>query len=301
MKRTTWFATFAFSLTSAAHAQLWVSTTGSDANPCTLASPCRTFQQAAYLVPQYGIIHVLNAGDYGPININYPLEIDGGGLASISVSGSGSAPAIQVKTTGLVRLRNISIHGYSGAPEGIQMGGYGAIDIDNVQVTGFAGNCIAIRAGFGPIDVVIKDSTIENCSSNGISIEGGAPSYNATVKVINTHVRFANGGLNVGYVTAVSAYDSTFSSPGPPTASTGTVGVFMEEGLLLLDNCEVSGFGVGVESYYLDATVQVSRSTLIDNWVAVSAPSGGVVVTNANNSFAANHAMGTFTSTVALQ
>jgi hypothetical protein len=285
-------------LASTAHAQTWVSNTGNDINACTMAAPCKTFGIAALNTPEYGIIHVLNAGDYGPVIINYPLEIDGGGLASITVSGSNSNPAILVNTGGgVVQIRNLAIHGLSGAKQGIHSQGYGGVDIDNVQVTGFAGDCIGTVSS-GPLDLVIKDSTIENCSQNGINILG-ATSYPTSAKIINTHVRFANGGINASNQVAVSVFHSTFSSPGPPTVSTGTLGVTIDAGNILLDDCEVSGYGLGVSAYAGNA--QVSRSSFVDNWVAVATASGGTVVSKQNNSFIGNNSIGTFTSKVALQ
>jgi len=287
-----------FALALVADAQTWVSNVGSDSNACTEAAPCKTFQRAVSVTPLYGQVRVLNAGDYGPVVLNQSIQIDGGGLASITVSGSGASAAILVNTSGgVVQIHNLSVHGYAGATQGIHAQGYGGLDIDNVQVTGIAGNCIS-ASSLGPVDLVIKDTTIENCSTNGISLLGEA-SYTTSAKIINTHVRFANGGLSASYVTAVSAFNSTFSSPGPPTASTGTVGVEVDEGSLILDNCEVSGFGDGVVAY--GGNGQVSRSTFIDNWVAVLATQGGTLVTNENNSFIANNSIGTFTSKVALQ
>jgi hypothetical protein len=108
-----------------------------------MASPCRTFKRAVAVTPSFGNIHVLNAGDYGPVVINSPLEIDGGGMGSITVSGSTTAIMVNL-STGVAQIRNLAVHGYSGASVGIALTGSGAIDIDNVQVTGIAGNCIQI-------------------------------------------------------------------------------------------------------------------------------------------------------------
>jgi hypothetical protein len=287
-------------LASAAHAQTWVSNTGNDAGACTLAAPCKTFQRAVAETPVYGSIHVLNAGDYGPVVLSSPMEIDGGGLAAITMNGPSSSAAIAVNIGfGVAQIRNLSIHGLSGANQGIHFQGSGGIDIDHVQVTGIAGNCIWIATAGGSVDAVIRDTTVENCSQSGIYVMGGSPSWPTTAKIINTHVRFANGGITASSVTAVSAFSSTFSSPGQPTASTGSTGISIDAGNLLLDDCQVSGYGYGINSYAGNG--QVSRSSFIDNWVAVSTSQGGTLVSNQNNAFLGNNSIGSFTSKVALQ
>lgn len=299
MKRTTLFVllfgTLAWS--GAAQAQIWVSNAGNDSNGCTLTAPCKTFQRAVTVAPSYGIVHVLTAGDYGQVSVSKPLEIDGGGLATITIYGSSNSAITVNPSGGVVQIRNLAIHGYAGAIQGIAAQGSGGVDIDNVQVTGISGNCIS-AAPTGNMDIVIKDTSVENCSQNGLYIQGmtGAAT---SVKLVNTHVRYANGGMVAAVGVTVSAFHSTFSSPGAPSASTGSIGVEVEGGSLVLDDCEVSGWGTGVDAY--GGNAQVSRSSFIDNWVAVSASGGGTLVTNGNNSFLANNSIGTFTSKVALQ
>ena len=53
----------------------FVSSTGSDANPCTVAQPCATFAAAYSAVAQNGIVAALDPGKYGPLNITGPVTI----------------------------------------------------------------------------------------------------------------------------------------------------------------------------------------------------------------------------------
>ena len=79
----------AMALTTAAFSQTWVSNTGSNSNPCTMAAPCLTFQRAVNVTPAWGQVRVLNAGDYGSVTITQAIRIDGGGLVSnVTTSGS---------------------------------------------------------------------------------------------------------------------------------------------------------------------------------------------------------------------
>jgi hypothetical protein len=61
----------ATALATPAHAQqrVFVSGTGVDTNPCTLAQPCRTFQQAHNVATANAEIDVLDPAGYGPLTI----------------------------------------------------------------------------------------------------------------------------------------------------------------------------------------------------------------------------------------
>lgn len=287
---------FAITTAATAYSQTWVSNTGNDSNPCTMTAPCKTFQQAINLAPAWGQVGVLNAGDYGPITIYKAIRIEGNGLAS-STTTSGTAITLNTPAGSIVQLHGLSIHG-NGAQIGIQSQGAGALDIDHVQVTGFRSNCIQVAVTLGPVDVTIKDSTIENCSQSGIYLSPAA-GYPSNARIINTHVRFANYGLSVVWGGMnVSVYDSTFSSPGQPSSSSGS-GVSVGSGSnILLDNCQVSSYGVAIAS---EGVIQVSRSSLINNWLGLTVSDGGAIISNGNNSFLGNNSNGSFTSTAALK
>jgi hypothetical protein len=240
----------------------------------------------------WGQVGVLNAGDYGPAVITQSIRIDGGGLlANVVFSGNG----ITVKTPAgsVVQLRNLSLHG-NGASNGIQFEGAGGLDIDNVQVTGFNNSCIVV-SGNGPSDVVIKDTTAENCAVWGIYL---AQSEGAlTGKIINTHVRFTNFALYV-LRGRISVYDSTFSSPGNPLSP--NFGMRIDVGSsVLMENCQVSGFVTGVFAVG-GGTVQFNRTSFTNNFLALAQPIG-TTISNGDNVFFENGSNGTFSQTVGLQ
>jgi hypothetical protein len=57
----------------------FVSAVGSDANPCTLAQPCRTLQVAFNATANNGEIEVLDPTGYGSLNITHGISIQGHG------------------------------------------------------------------------------------------------------------------------------------------------------------------------------------------------------------------------------
>ncbi len=68
--------------------QIYVSTHGSDSNPCTQALPCATLQFAVDNAPAGSFIHVA-AGTYNQtVNITEPLTIAGAGAGKTIIDGS---------------------------------------------------------------------------------------------------------------------------------------------------------------------------------------------------------------------
>jgi hypothetical protein len=279
----------ALALTTAAYSQTWVSNTGSDSGTCSIFAPCATFAYAVSQTQAWGHLGVLNAGDYGTVTINKAIEIDGGGLASIT-AGLGTAITVSTPAGSVVQLHNLKLHGVL-AKDGIDFLGSGGLDLDNVQVTGFGGNCISVNPakGSGATDVVIKDSTVENCAVGGINLSSITSGVFITAKVINTHVRFANTGLVGNSYMSVTAYDSTFSSP---SYGGTTTGVSATNGAsITLDNCQVIGFGFGISTQNAYSVVWVNRSTLINN---ANALVGSGIFSYGNNALAANAQNGAF-------
>jgi hypothetical protein len=269
----------AMALTTAAYSQTWVSNTGSDSNPCTMAAPCKTFAHAVSVTPAWGQLSVLNAGDYGPVTITQSIRIDGGGLASISVT-SGNAILVNLPAGDVVQLHNLSLHGSSSATYGIDFGGAGGLDIDNLQITGFDEGIGAFPSSTSELNLVIKDTTIENISSIGIYIRGTSTTTLASAEIVNTHVRFTNTGIEA-IDASISVLNSTIASPvaGSAPVSSGD-GIYADNTNVYLDNSQINGYGYGLAAYGA-GHVQVNRSSFINNSYAVV--SGTAIVSNGSN------------------
>src|SRR5262249_54806907 len=94
-------------------ARVFVSATGSDANPCTFVSPCRTLQHAHNVVAANGEIDALDPAGYGAVTLTKSISIQGHGFAGISAA-SGNAIAITANATDTVALRGLLIDGVGG-------------------------------------------------------------------------------------------------------------------------------------------------------------------------------------------
>src|SRR5260370_26270645 len=68
----------------------WVSTVGSDSNPCTRTAPCLTFATALTNTNPGGEINVLDSGNFRPVIINKSITIQAVGVeAGVATSAGG--------------------------------------------------------------------------------------------------------------------------------------------------------------------------------------------------------------------
>lgn len=297
MNRKFWLLTLDVSLAYAVFGQTWVASTGSDTNNCTRTSPCKTFQHAHDVAAPSGQVRALDAGEFGSLTITKAITIDGGGLASNAPT-SGTAITINAGASDVVQLRNFSIHG-RGATNGITYSTGAQLLIENVQINGFTSSCIeAVVTNSGTADMVVKDSSVENCGT-GIFLSGVPATL--TVEVINSHATFSHYGV-YAYSGLVTITGSTFSSPGYGSPN---VGIYQASHApaepnqqIILDNCRVSGYAYGIFSG--GGTTQVSRSVIANNSIGVSATAPGSVLSNGNNSFFNNSSNGAFSATATL-
>src|SRR5712691_4250584 len=97
----------------------YVSGTGSDSNPCTASSPCKTFNAALALTIAGGEIFVLNSANYGPLTINKAVTITSEGAVAGVLATSGAGITISAGASDVVNLRGLGIDGANSGTVGI--------------------------------------------------------------------------------------------------------------------------------------------------------------------------------------
>src|SRR5215467_12794391 len=75
-------------------ARTFVSGQGSDANPCSLAAPCRSFAQAITQTNAGGEIAVLDTAGYGTVTINKAISITNQDGVEAGISTASAVDAI---------------------------------------------------------------------------------------------------------------------------------------------------------------------------------------------------------------
>jgi hypothetical protein len=234
----------------------WVSHSGSDSYPCSLALPCADFQTAYSKTNNNGIVKALDAGQYGTVYISKPITIDGNGVgASIQVTGSGVDGVHVYSGSGQVQIRSLAIHMsctscqgiYSqnntlivqnvmidGTPVlGVQLDGGGTATIQNVTVTGAGTSGIYVTDAAA----TISDSVLRN-SNTGIYIQG----YTVVPRVLIERSKMVTNILGLGVF--------NFGTAAP---------------IAWISDCVITGNTTGTETYAGGQIITLRNNTWTDN------------------------------------
>jgi hypothetical protein len=249
---------------SPAHAtaqRTFVSSHGSDTNPCSISAPCRSFGAAIVQTTDGGDIVVLDSAGYGPVAITKSVAITAppGVFAGISVfSGKG----VDIATTGLkVTLRGLTITGLGG-DEGIDMTGSSQLVVERCDVAGMAMHGVHVLSESA--HVRIADVTVRN-SASGISILGG---NDATLERVRVEDNSGNG-IEVSNGAHVQIRDSaaTRNGTGINVTSASGSGVFTT---VTLDGVAVSlNTGLAMYLYSINGNfvqAAIARSSFADHF-----------------------------------
>jgi hypothetical protein len=260
--------------------RVFVAAQGSDANPCTFALPCRTFQHAHDTVAAGGEINVLDPAGYGVVTITKAISIEGHGFSGISVPSAGTGITINAGTTDAIILRGLTLDGAGTGYDGIVLNSGGSLTISDCVAHNFVydgsnlttGNGILIAPTAGKLIFAITDTAASNNGTAGISYHppSGAPVAKGAVdRVVATNnfegvavfaIPATSGSLVIGIsnttVTGNSIAGIDFENFG---SSTITVSI---------DNIHAAGNAAGIAA---EGTLSVvlGRSVITGNQIGV--------------------------------
>ncbi len=197
-------AIFTFAFASMAQAQAtrtWVSGVGDDANPCSRTAPCKTFAGAISKTAAGGEIDALDPGGFGAVTITKAMTIDGGGgqVASVLVAGTNGI-VIQAGVGDFVTLTNLRLQGARQNPQvggglnAIQFNQGAGLNVINCYIWNFtqAGINVTLNQSQSAT-VLVQNSTVKNCSGDGISVTNANTGIVKTTLDHSTFVDNSNG------------------------------------------------------------------------------------------------------------
>jgi len=205
----------------------FVSGAGSDANPCTLAAPCRSFAQALTQTNAGGEITVLDPAGYGTVTINKAVSIvnDGVGEAGVTVTSATDAILVNIAASDVVNLRGLTLVGSGIASAGIVLNSSGALNIQNCVVRGFIGQGILVTAGTATLNV--SDTIVSN---SGIAAVEIAPAVSGILTAAYTRVQ-ATGSGNGFFINGLLAPATINATIANSTASDNQIGLVVQSTL----------------------------------------------------------------------
>jgi hypothetical protein len=269
--------TLALSLpaTAAGLTRTFVSSAGSDSNPCTITQPCATFAQAYAATAAGGVIAALDPGKYGPLAITGPVTVNGNGWAAITAPASGGGITISGVVNGLVALTGLEIDGGVGPnSDGIDFepsGSSASLVVDKCVVRNAAKGILIEPAGtlnnFAITDTMVSndatgiylslinatnthgviDHVTATGGSDGINLDARTSSGVTIVAVSNTII-----GNNNNYGILDSTSDvafTTLSIDNVSVVGNANTGIFVTgPATVLLGRSIVAANGIGVEN-----------------------------------------------------
>jgi Right handed beta helix region len=269
MKRIILAAALVLAVTLPAHAQhgsltrSFVSSSGSDTNPCTITAPCASFAQAYTKIGANGIIAALDPGKYGPLTgtsaITSGVTINGNGWAAITAPAGGNGITVNANTANadIVHLNGLEIDGAGAGANGIVFNSGGAFTVSNCTIENFvgtlsSGNAILIQPNTtDSFTFYVNDSVLADNQSVGLFYDPQVGDPN--VNLVADHVKAKGNSIQGFRFDTEAAGGSTNVTISNSVASENFDGIFAIDTqgtmTLSLDNTLASNNqGTGIEA-----------------------------------------------------
>jgi len=193
---TTALAVLATAPAQALAPRTWVAKTGDDANPCTIALPCRTFQGAHDKTAPGGTVSVLTPGDYGAVQINRSISVTNDGVGEAGILAPGTIGAFITGVVGdVVSLRGLVIDGLASGENGIRLGRASALHIQKCVVRNFQGSGPEQFAGWGIAVLPLASASQVFISDTLVYNNGGGPNTGGGIVFIGQGSNSVNAVL----------------------------------------------------------------------------------------------------------
>jgi len=260
----------------------FVASFGNDANPCSLALPCRGFNAAIAQVVSGGEVIVLDSAGYGPMAITQSVSIiaPAGVYAGISVITPTNTVGVSINGAGIkVVLQNIAINALGGT-YGIQVVQAAEVDVNACTISNFVGAGIFSAAANAKLNV--RDSLVRDNNGPGVWLAASTRTVLERVRV----VRNASFGITADSAADVSVKRSVVAANGATgivvSVSAGITSSATVEDSLIADN---GGNGLTVTSNGAGGVAETSATRSVitrnaDYGVFVIAALGGSSIAN---------------------
>jgi len=249
--------------------RVFVAAQGADANPCTFASPCRTFQHAHDVVAAGGEIDVLDPAGYGAVTISKAISIQGHGFSGISVTSGGVGITINGGASDTVSLNGLLIEGSGIGGSGIQFNSGKSLVVENCLVR----NMVQHGINFGSNAATQQSLSVSNSyftDLGGNGIQMSTSSTGAIKAVIDRSAFYRNViGLIATGASGTGALDVSVTDSVAGNNVNAGFAVTAAPGHLLanvmMTRITATGNGVGVQSSGATALLRISQSTVTGN------------------------------------
>src|SRR5215472_5259278 len=248
----------------------YVSGTGKDGAPCTLANPCRTLQTALGLTRPGGEIRSLDSADYGYVTINQAVTLLGAHGATGVLAANVSGVTINAGANDVVTLQGLEIDGGGSGVNGIQFNSGAALNVQDSVIRGFATGISFQPNAASSFSV---SGTILSNNTTGILFQTSTASTGvlSDAHLVNNASGAVVQGTSGAGVVSLTVKNGT-------VANNGTVGLLSNGySTLNVSGATIANNGTGVQAQGSNALLQLAGSTVTGNGSGWIATSGGQV------------------------
>jgi len=149
----------------------FVASYGTDAAPCSISQPCRSFTAAVTNATAAGEVLVLDSAGYGPVTIGKSISIVAPRGVHAGIAIAGGAIGVFISTAGVdVLLRGLTINGDDTSSDGVYFGQGLQLTIEDCEISNVGGTGIHVLAAGGTVRV--KDTVLRNNQQSGFLASG---------------------------------------------------------------------------------------------------------------------------------
>ena len=264
-----------------------VSINGLDTNPCTVASPCRSFGVALAATAAGGEVIALDSAGYGPFTVAQSVTVSGapGVHAAITTS---SGDGIFINTTGItVLIRNLVLIG-AGGSVGIHRTDAQEVRVAGCLIRGFS--LYGIQAEINAGDLTVEHTAVlDNTGAVGISIRCGVSAVSHGT-ITDSSLEGNSLGVNAQANSKVIVSNCTITgnATGAEADANSLPGQNSE---MVLESCTIGHNGNGIAAAAVGqetATIYMSQNVVAFNTFGAITVGASAVFSFGNNRFAGN-------------
>jgi hypothetical protein len=276
----------------------FVALTGSDSNPCTFSSPCKSVQHAHDVAAAGGEIRMLDPGSFGLLTITKSISILGDGHGGMAASGGATAITINAGASDVINLRGIVLEGFGGGNIGIVFNSGAFLNIQDSQIRNFAQDGIDFVPSAAS-RLLVSNTVISDNGHQGVHI---APVGTGAVSAFFDHVAIANYadfGLSAdagGADLDVDISESVIMGGGSLNATGVDAAASAGQCNVMIRDSTISDNFIGLQSSGANTVMRLTGSTMTKNFFLLFVTSGQIV-SFGDNSIAGNGMEGALSST----
>jgi len=264
----------AISAHAAVRDRVFVASYGSDSNPCTFGSPCKTFQVAVNAVAVNGEVTAIDSAGFGPVTITQSVTITSPVGVEAGIQAFPGGDAIDINAPGAnVTLRGLTLNGAGVGNNGIVFFAGASLTVTDCVAQNFSntgpqttGNGILLEPTSGTVTFVITNTIVSN--NGGVGIFYFPQIGSATANGSIDHVVATNNQYGISFNNVFAGGSTSAVISNSVASNNNSTGIYIQNQSAVLavsiDNVSAMGNAFGIDARNTSA-VFLSRSLITSN------------------------------------